>query len=180
MMLNWLDKCDKRLSDFFHHLDNRIATFILHPFALMFNPSFIIVPICVVYALSRSKIMTSFYIFCILLSLLMTLITKKALNRNRPQFYGHLKYKTPMFRSKEKNCSLPSGDSIQATNFALTLFFVAENYNTYFSEQSLTCLLPSMVLFVILVMLGRVYFMCHYILDTVLGVIMGYGLTVFL
>jgi len=110
--LDRLDKYDKRLSDYFHHLDSRIVTVLLHPFALMFNPSFIIVPISIVYFLSRSKIMTFFYVLCIGLNLLMSLISKKALNRDRPTFYVHLKYKTSTFRSKEKHRSLPSGDSI--------------------------------------------------------------------
>lgn len=110
--LDWMDKFDKRLSDYFHHFDSRIVTVLLHPFALMFNPSFIIVPISIVYFLSRSNLMTFFYVLCIGLNLLMSLTFKKALNRDRPTFYVHLKHKTATLRSKEKHRSLPSGDSI--------------------------------------------------------------------
>ncbi|EAR97561.2 PAP2 superfamily protein (macronuclear) [Tetrahymena thermophila SB210] len=193
-MLGFLDRIDKAISELLHKLDSKLVSMILYPFALMFNPSFIIVPICLVYAfnfsiLKRSQessiIQALFYLFCIICNLIMTLVTKKLLKRKRPIFIPWLKNKSSIFRQKEQNCSLPSGDSIQAVNFACNIIFSYNQVNfimKFFMGISIDYDRLEMILiaFVILVMTARVYFMCHFTFDTILGVIMGYFLTNFL
>lgn len=193
-MLEFLDRIDKAISELLHKLDSKLVSWFLYPFALMFNPSFIIVPICLIYAfnfsiLKRSQedsiIQTLFYIFCIVCNLTMTLVTKKLLKRKRPIFIPWLKNKSSNFRSKESNCSLPSGDSIQAINFACNIIFSYNHVNfimKFLMGVRIDYDRLEMILigFVILVMIARVYFMCHFTFDTILGVVMGYFLTNFL
>lgn len=120
-MLAVVDEVDKKVSELVHKCDSRIITAVLFPFALVFNPGFIVLPILFVYYLTSnvlkyskddSLMLTAFYLVCVVANLVMTLTTKKLLNRKRPVFIPWLKHKSNIFRSKETNCSLPSGDSI--------------------------------------------------------------------
>lgn len=45
-------------------------------------------------------------------NLLVSYVTKRIFDRPRPKFNDKLKYKPNSFRSREKNCSFPSGDAI--------------------------------------------------------------------
>lgn len=65
------------------------------------------------------------------------------------------------FRGREKNHSLPSGDSMQAASFWMIM--------AYFG------VVPGVVAIICagLTMLARVYYMCHYPTDTIFGAFLG-------
>ena len=96
---------------------------ILYPFARIFNPDMIIIPISLISIIGyflkifenikKSIIYGTFYgFFCIPICLIVTLALKKIFGRKRPIFDEKLKNKPIFFRSNEKNCSFPSGDSL--------------------------------------------------------------------
>lgn len=64
------------------------------------------------------------------------------------------------FRSKEKNNSMPSGDAFQSAVFVVFL--------TTFNLPQLP-----LALFHLGVCLGRVYYMCHWLGDTIISTIIG-------
>jgi membrane-associated phospholipid phosphatase len=55
---------------------------------------------------------------------------------------------------------MPSGDSLQAANFAIIFYFYYGKIFGFF------LILP--------VMISRIFFCCHYIMDTIVGVIIGF------
>ena len=54
---------------------------------------------------------------------------------------------------------MPSGDSIQSANFAVLILFYLGNFTGFI-------LIP-------FVMFARIFYFCHYIMDTVIGVLIG-------
>jgi len=62
-------------------------------------------------------------------------------------------------RRHEKNCSMPSGDSFQAANFSIIIFF-------YFNSNIGFYILP-------FVMFARIYYYCHFLFDTIVGALLG-------
>ena len=87
---------------------------------------------------------------------------KRMTGRDRPATYPPrarvLRYD---FRGKEKHKSMPSGDSAQAAAF--------------WSYLAMNALVPwwVSVFLTLLTMLARVYYMCHYPTDTVVGALLG-------
>ena len=78
--------------------------------------------------------------------------------RDRPKLRENvLKYQH--FRKKEKNFSIPSGDTIQAALFSYFLYYV----------YGVNWVIAAMI--TVLVAISRVYFMCHWIGDTIFAVI---------
>ena len=65
-------------------------------------------------------------------------------------------------RNKETNKSMPSGDSLQAGNFAIMMILYCNSIVKYFA----LLLIPGVVC-------GRVYFNCHYFFDCLIGVLLG-------
>lgn len=94
--------------------------------------------------------------------LLITFILKKVFSRPRPALcVARFESLIFDFRGKEKNHSMPSGDSLQAATFWTLLW--------YFNTVSwLTALI-----FIALTMIARIYYMCHYPTDTIVGVAVG-------
>lgn len=67
------------------------------------------------------------------------------------------------FRKKEKNNAMPSGDAIQGALFSVFLLFLGLD--------------PLWIgLFHLGVCLGRVYYMCHWVADTLVASILGYSI----
>jgi hypothetical protein len=64
------------------------------------------------------------------------------------------------FRKKEKNHAMPSGDAIQSALFVVFLHYL----NVPFVY---------LIIFHVGVCLGRVYYMCHWIADTVVASFLG-------
>lgn len=100
-----------------------------------------------------------------LLGLLITYILKRRISRPRPLLFSPradaLKFD---LRGREKNHSMPSGDSLQASLFWTLMCYY----------QVVPFWLGAVLAF--LTMLARVYYMCHYPTDTVLGAILGMSL----
>jgi membrane-associated phospholipid phosphatase len=92
-----------------------------------------------------------------LISLLVTFAIKRITARPRPEKL--YKKRIHDLRQHEKNFSMPSGDSLQAGNFAIILYVY---YNTCLG-----------FLFVPVVMYSRIFYFCHYILDTIAGCTLG-------
>ena len=65
------------------------------------------------------------------------------------------------FRKKEKNFSFPSGDAIQS---ALFVFYL----------HHLGLPLPFLAVFHVGVCFGRVYYMCHWFMDTIASTFLGF------
>ena len=59
--------------------------------------------------------------------LIITLITKHIFGRPRPIPRDSVKRRFNC-RSKETNCSMPSGDSMQCANFAIVIIYYFNNY----------------------------------------------------
>ena len=96
------------------------------------------------------------------LGLLASYLLKHKISRPRPGLF------TPRaaaliydLRGREKNHSMPSGDSLQAAIF----------WSIMFNFQVVSC--PTAVLCAGLTMTARVYYMCHYPTDTLFGALIG-------
>lgn len=82
--------------------------------------------------------------------------------RSRPELNVNVK-KPHHFRKKEKNNAMPSGDAIQGALFSVFLLFLGLD--------------PLWIgLFHLGVCLGRVYYMCHWVADTLVASILGYSI----
>lgn len=96
------------------------------------------------------------------LGLLITYILKRKISRPRPNLFpSRAAVLIYDLRGREKNHSMPSGDSLQAAIFWTIMF--------HFQVVSL----PIAVLCAGLTMMARVYYMCHYPTDTLLGAFIG-------
>jgi membrane-associated phospholipid phosphatase len=94
--------------------------------------------------------------------LLITYILKRVISRPRPSLYApRCKALVFDFRGRERNHSMPSVDSLQAA-----MFWIAVAYFSLIPYWAAGFLIA-------LTMTARVYYMCHYPSDTVLGAIIG-------
>lgn len=160
--LTQLDSFDKKFSKKIHDLTlPRNLEYFIYFFARMFNPDFITSYLIVILSY---KYYTNEALFILrpLLSTLATLIfslfLKKKIGRPRP-IPSKISKRIVDLRQHEKNCSMPSGDSIQAGNWAVLIYLYLD-----FSFG---------FLFVPLVMFARIYYYCHYLFDTIVGAILG-------
>lgn len=46
--MQFADNLDKKISSIFHSTDSKIVTTLLYSFARIFNPAWIIIPICII------------------------------------------------------------------------------------------------------------------------------------
>ncbi|CAK73591.1 unnamed protein product (macronuclear) [Paramecium tetraurelia] len=157
---------DVYLSAVIHGHESLMLTVMLFLPSLIFSPKTIAAPIFFItyqygYAYSIR------YVISIVLSLALTTFFKKHFKRPRPKPRPQLSLKPMYFRNKETNYSLPSGDCAQAAAF---LFYFL---NAYGSGDIVVILIA--ILMTLNVMLGRVYFCCHYFSDCHLG--FGIGVT---
>ena len=163
-LLQHIDGFDKKYSLLIHRADYGLFNHIVLLFAVTFNTPFVIV-IPTAYIHWRAAYGTREVIHYMLLQLIgvtITLILKKHFARPRPILEAIIGTeealigkKTQSLRKREKNNSMPSGDSMQVALFATFCYL-------NFGE-------PLWFLIVPIVMYGRVHFMCHYVADTVVG-----------
>lgn len=158
-----IDSLDRKYSDTIHSMTfPHIIENIIYLFGRLFNPDFIVsyLIIILIYKIQNE----SDYFFVIkpfthtLISLIFTLIIKKLTARPRPGVKPDIIRKYNL-RQHEKNFSMPSGDSLQSGNFAIILYI-------YFNSILGFFIIP-------FVMFARIYFFCHYLLDTIIGSMMG-------
>ena len=95
--------------------------------------------------------------------LILSDILKVFFKRPRPEINLNVK-RLFNLRKKEKNFSMPSGDSIQAANFAIIAMF-------YFKVSFLGFLVIPFVMF------ARIFYFCHYFFDTLVGALVGGGVS---
>ena len=161
------DKFDKKLSSYIHEMEVNICLeIIIYIFARIFNSDFIISFYILLFL--YQSIFNKDYFFVIkplihvFVIFVLTGILKYSLKRPRPEINENVKRKYN-FRNKEKNFSMPSGDSMQAANFAIIcLFYLFGNY-------------IGLIGFIIIpfVMFARIFYFCHYLFDTIVGAMIG-------
>jgi membrane-associated phospholipid phosphatase len=131
-------------------------------FAYIFNPSMIAFTWLLALVLKGSLQHILVGALQVVLVLLTTTLLKRLTGRHRPELYTPrqdlLHYN---FRSKETNLSMPSGDSAQAAAFWT------------FVNTQLGLPLGLAVVMTGCTMYARVYFMCHFIGDTLVGAAIG-------
>jgi len=165
-MINLLDKFDLKYSNYIHNLDLNHVEIIIYSFGRIFNPDFIF-SYLVLILISKTFISNNIIEFIkilltVIIGLVITLTTKKYFGRPRPEINKEV-YREFNLRKHENNNSMPSGDSLQAANFAMILYLY---YNIYLS----------FILFPF-VMFSRIYYFCHYIGDTFIGSLMGISIS---
>ena len=157
------DQYDKNLSNYIQTLEvNSIIEFIIYIFARLFNPDlmisyFIILFFYHFYYYNNYTFIIKPLIH-VLVTLMITLVTKSIFKRPRPNIKENVK-RIFNCRNKETNYSMPSGDSMQSANFAILTLFYLGNFFGFI-------LIP-------FVMFARIFYFCHYILDTVIGTLIG-------
>ena len=165
-----LDKEDKYLSNFIHELEvNSCIEIFIYIFGRLFNPDllFAFYSFLLLYGyLCKNDI---YFVVKPLIHMLATFgmsqLLKYIIKRPRPEVNENIKRRHNL-RKKEKNFSMPSGDSVQAGNFAIMLL-------TYFGYNYGFFIIP-------FVMFARIYYFCHYVLDTAIGAILGISISLIL
>jgi membrane-associated phospholipid phosphatase len=160
--LQKLDYYDKKISNKIHSLELNIFLEIpVYICARLFNPDLISSYLIFILFYKYSFHDDFFFVFKVLIHvlflLIVTLLMKKLTGRPRPD--KKKLYRIKDLRENEKNCSMPSGDSLQCANFCVILL-------VYFNSPLFFYLLPC-------VMFARIYYFCHYIMDTLVGGLMG-------
>ena len=158
------DKFDKNLSNYIHEMEVNIGLErIIYIFARIFN-SDLIIAFYILLFLYESIFNKNYYfvikpLIHVFVIFVLTGILKYSLKRPRPEINKNVKRKYN-FRDKETNFSMPSGDSMQAANFAIIcLFYLFGNYIGFI-------IIP-------LVIFARIFYFCHYLFDTIVGAIVG-------
>lgn len=165
--INKIEQLDRYLSNYIYEMEANIwLERIIYIFARIFNPDLIITFYTLLF-LYQSIINKKFlfvlkpliHVFVIFIS---TGILKFSFKRPRPEINQKVKRRFNV-RKKEKNFSMPSGDSMQAGNFAIIILFYFGFYYGFF-------IIP-------FVMFARIFFFCHYLLDTIVGALIGVGIS---
>ena len=136
--------------------------------SVVFMEETAIITLFLVYMLmGRSFQLFVEYMLTFLANILVTLITKKAFARARPTVQDFpTTSKTLFFRNKQSNCSLPSGDTMQAVNLAWFACWYAQSWVS----------LP-IALLTLFVGFSRIYLCCHWVSDTLIGGLLAIGTT---
>ena len=159
-----IDSYDQILSRYIHELDlNNIFENIIYIFGRIFNSDMIIIFYLLLFLYQSFMNNDYYYIikpfFHVFVVFILTGTLKYSIKRPRPEINKKVKRKYNL-RKKETNFSMPSGDSIQAANFAIiALFYFKISYFGFF-------LLP-------FVMFSRIFYFCHYLFDTIIGAFIG-------
>ena len=165
-----LDKEDKYLSNFIHDLEVNIwIENFIYFFARFFNPDSIFLFYLLLFLYEYFYKNDSFFIIKPIIHVITTLgmsqLLKYIFKRPRPEINENVKRRYNL-RQKETNHSMPSGDSAQAGNFAIIIL-------TYFGSYYGFLIIP-------FVMFARIFFFCHYLLDTIIGALIGIGVSLIL
>lgn len=161
-VVGFLDYYDKLLSDKIHSLElPKYLEFFIYLCARLFNPDFITSYLIIIFYYKYLYFQDWFFVIKplvhVLSLLIITLILKSLIARPRPNKKKLFRLKD--LRENEKNCSMPSGDSLQCANFCIIMF-------VYFNTNMVLYILP-------FVMFSRIYYFCHYIMDTLIGAALG-------
>ena len=167
-ILSKIDSLDKKISNYIHSLEfNKILEYIIYIFARLFNPDIMIIFYLSILFYQMIINKNYFYIIKPLIHLTVTLILtsilKHSFKRPRPEINSNVK-RLHNLRQKEKNFSMPSGDSMQAGNFAIVALF-------YFNISFIGFLILPFVMF------ARIFYFCHYFFDTLVGALIGGGVS---
>jgi membrane-associated phospholipid phosphatase len=153
---------DKKYSEIIHKTEvNIITEFFLFISARLYNPECVLIYFIIMFYYSNFIFILkplTHVIICLLITILMKHYTK----RIRPKLYENIKRRFNV-RDREKNCSMPSGDSMQAANFSIIFYCYFGKIFGFF--------------LIIPVMISRIFFCCHYIMDTIVGVIIGFSVS---
>lgn len=148
---------DQKLSGLLHRAEFGAGdAFVFVPAMLFSVYSFPIVLLLTFIAVPFS-VWLQFLLSCIT-TLVLCLGFKHVAGRIRPGAHT-LGHKRMNLRSLEKNNAMPSGDSAQAAVFSVLIAL-------HFQQPLVLLLIPA-------AMFGRVYFGCHWIMDTVAGASLG-------
>lgn len=122
------------------------------------------------FILERNLSLYVLYLITFVANIVVTLVTKKLWKRPRPTTKDFPQSsKSLFFRNKQSNCSLPSGDTLQAVNLAWFLIMYGPSWSAVvFASLGL------------MVGYSRVYLCCHYITDCIVGGLLGIGTSLFL
>ena len=165
-----LDYYDKYFSNYIHGMEVNIwLERLIYIFARIFNPDLTIIFYILLFLYKYFTKGLLFFILKplihVLAILIITVVLKYIIKRPRPEVNVLVKRRYNV-RKKETNYSMPSGDSMQAGNFSIiTLFY----FNSYYGFL----LMP-------FVMFARIFYFCHYLFDTIIGVLIGMGVSYFL
>ena len=165
----YLDSLDKKLSKPLQTYRPKFPIeCVFYVFARLFNVDTVIIyfVITLIYSIYKYKhgYLVLYPIIHVLSGLLISLSLKKIIGRKRPKLKVYRYFR---IREKYNDGSMPSGDSIQAGVFSAMIIMYFKSKYRYFA-----------VLFMPTVMSGRVFFCCHYWLDTVVGAILGFSISV--
>ena len=169
-VLTVCDKWDKKVSNYIYNIEvNDWIEKIIYIFARIFNSDLIIIFYILLF-LYHSFVNKNYFFVVkplvhVFIVFLLTGILKFSFKRPRPEINENVKRRYNV-RKKENNFSLPSGDSMQAANFAIIFLFYSGSYIGFI-------LLP-------FVMFARIFYFCHYLLDTVIGAIIGLGVSFYI
>lgn len=163
-LLSKIDSYDKHLSNYIHILElNYILENIIYIFGRLFNSDIIIIFYISLFLYQSFMNKNYYYIIKPFIHLfivfILTGVLKCSFKRPRPEINKSVK-RVHNLRKKEKNFSMPSGDSMQAANFAVVgLFYFNISYFGFF-------VIP-------FVMFSRIFYFCHYFFDTLIGALIG-------
>lgn len=168
---NHLDKIDKKISKPLQtYTPNFVVELIFFIFAKSFNTNTVIVYLIslLLYSIIKYKNIYIFLVvfFHVFIGALVTLLLKTIIGRSRPTL--SVKRYFNNVRDKETSKSMPSGDSLQAANFAIMIILYFDSKLKYF----VLLLIPAS-------MSGRVFFNCHYWFDCIIGAILGFFISIF-
>lgn len=164
------DRFDKKISAPIHTLElPKFLEAILFVFAKTFNGEGTIILLALVCGLLPSPDIKYVYLVCVAKyfsilagSAILIGVLKGLIGRQRPPLNEKVS-RISYLRKKEFNASMPSGDSAQSAVFAafVTFFFPNSIIAPY------VWIIPPISAF------GRVYFQCHWVFDTVIGISYG-------
>lgn len=165
-----LEQYDKYFSKYIHELEVNIKVEkCIYIFARIFNKDFIILFFILLilyqYIINKNLFFVIKPLMHVFIIFILTGILKYTIKRPRPEINEKVKRKYNV-RKNETNHSMPSGDSMQAGNFAIIILIYFKSYFGF--------------IIVPFVMFARIFYFCHYILDTVVGAIIGIVVSWFL
>jgi len=162
-IFSYVDSVDKKYSDKIHSFAlPPILEQLIYFFGRLFNPDFIASYLILILIYKIYYESEYFFIFKpfthVLVCLIFTITLKRLTARPRPTEKLNI-IRAYNLRQHEKNFSMPSGDSLQSANFAIIFYLY---FNSFLGFYLIPC-----------VMFARIYFFCHYLLDTIIGSILG-------
>ncbi len=165
-----LDYYDKYFSNYIHEMEVNIwLERIIYIFARIFNSDLIIVFYILLFLYQYFINDKIFFVLKPLIHVftvfILTGVLKYTIKRPRPEINERVRRRYNV-RKKEKNFSMPSGDSMQAGNFAVVILLYFESYYGF--------------IIVPFVMFARIFYFCHYLLDTIVGVFIGTSISLFM